>query len=56
MDELERQLEYLRTGWDRSTAPTVSSEDIAEVVAMWTGVPVMQIAQAEFGALITDGR
>ena len=21
MDELERQLEYLRTGWDRATAP-----------------------------------
>jgi ATP-dependent Clp protease ATP-binding subunit ClpC len=47
MDELERQLEFLRTGWDRATSPTVTSEDIAEVVAKWTGVPVMQIAQAE---------
>ncbi len=52
MDELERQLEYLRTGWDRATAPTVTSEDIAEVVAMWTGVPVMQIAQAESERLL----
>jgi ATP-dependent Clp protease ATP-binding subunit ClpC len=52
MDELERQLEYLRTGWDRSTSPTVTSEDIAEVVAMWTGVPVMQIAQAESERLL----
>lgn len=52
MDELERQLEYLRTGWDRATSPTVTSEDIAEVVAMWTGVPVMQIAQAESERLL----
>lgn len=52
MDELERQLEYLRTGWDRSTSPTVTSEDIAEVVAMWTGVPVMQVAQAESERLL----
>jgi ATP-dependent Clp protease ATP-binding subunit ClpC len=52
MDELESQLEYLRTGWDRATSPTVSSEDIAEVVAMWTGVPVMQIAQAESERLL----
>jgi ATP-dependent Clp protease ATP-binding subunit ClpC len=52
MEELERQLEYLRTGWDRSTSPTVTSEDIAEVVAMWTGVPVMQIAQAESERLL----
>ncbi|HEX9090057.1 MAG TPA: ATP-dependent Clp protease ATP-binding subunit, partial [Anaerolineales bacterium] len=52
MDELERQLEFLRTGWDRANSPTVTSEDIAEVVAMWTGVPVMQIAQAESERLL----
>jgi ATP-dependent Clp protease ATP-binding subunit ClpC len=52
MDELERQLEYLRTGWDRASSPTVTSEDIAEVVSMWTGVPVMQIAQAESERLL----
>ncbi len=52
MDELERQLDFLRTGWDRATSPTVTSEDIAEVVAMWTGVPVMQIAQAESERLL----
>jgi ATP-dependent Clp protease ATP-binding subunit ClpC len=44
---LERQLERLRTGWDRSNSPIVTAEDIAEVVSMWTGVPVMQIAQEE---------
>ena len=52
MEELERQLEFLRTGWDRASSPTVTSEDIAEVVAMWTGVPVMQIAQAESERLL----
>ena len=49
---LERQLERLRTGWDRSTSPTVSADDIAEVVSMWTGVPVMQIAQEESQRLL----
>src|SRR5512139_394646 len=44
---LERQLERLRTGWDRANSPVVSAQDIAEVVSMWTGVPVMQIAQEE---------
>ncbi|HVN55941.1 MAG TPA: ATP-dependent Clp protease ATP-binding subunit [Anaerolineaceae bacterium] len=50
---LERQLERLRTGWDRSTSPTVTAEDIAEVVSMWTGIPVMQIAQEESQRLLT---
>jgi ATP-dependent Clp protease ATP-binding subunit ClpC len=51
-DQLERQLERLRTGWDRATSPVVTSEDIAEVVSMWTGVPVMQIAQEESQRLL----
>ena len=50
--DLERQIERLRTGWDRSSSPVVSAEDIAEVVSMWTGVPVMQIAQAESQRLL----
>jgi ATP-dependent Clp protease ATP-binding subunit ClpC len=49
---LERQLERLRTGWDRSSSPVVTAEDIAEVVSMWTGVPVMQIAQEESQRLL----
>ena len=51
-ENLERQLDRLRTGWDRSTSPTVTAEDIAEVVSMWTGVPVMQIAQEESQRLL----
>jgi len=49
---LEFDLEQLRTGWDRATSPTVTPDDIAEVVAMWTGVPVMQLAQEESERLL----
>jgi ATP-dependent Clp protease ATP-binding subunit ClpC len=52
IQDLEGQLEYLRTGWDRENSPVVSAEDIAEVVSMWTGVPVMQIAQEESQRLL----
>jgi len=51
-EALESQLERLRTGWDRANSPVVSAEDIAEVVSMWTGVPVMQIAQEESQRLL----
>jgi ATP-dependent Clp protease ATP-binding subunit ClpC len=51
-ENLERQLERLRTGWDRRNSPVVSADDIAEVVSMWTGVPVMQIAQEESERLL----
>jgi len=45
--KLEDKLEELRTAWDRDKGPEVSVDDIAELVSMWTGVPVMQIAQEE---------
>ena len=51
-EELERQLERLRTTWDRDNSPVVSVDDIAEVVSMWTGVPVMQMAQEESQRLL----
>jgi ATP-dependent Clp protease ATP-binding subunit ClpC len=51
-EALERQLELLRTGWDRTDSPTVTANDIAEVLSMWTGVPVMQIAQEESQRLL----
>jgi ATP-dependent Clp protease ATP-binding subunit ClpC len=50
--ELEAQLERMRTGWDRSTSPIVTADDIAELVSMWTGVPVMQMAQEESTRLL----
>ena len=51
--ELEETLSQLRTAWDRTTdGPHVTEEDIAEVVSMWTGVPVMQLAEAESEQLL----
>ncbi|HIE57586.1 MAG TPA: AAA family ATPase, partial [Anaerolineales bacterium] len=50
--ELEKEIEHIRTVWDRDTSPNVTAEDIAEVVSMWTGVPVMQMAQEESERLL----
>ncbi len=51
--ELEEKLAQLRLGWERSEdSPKVTAEDIAEVLSMWTGVPVMQIAQEESERLL----
>jgi ATP-dependent Clp protease ATP-binding subunit ClpC len=51
--ELEEKLRQLRAGWQRSEDTVrVTAQDIAEVVAMWTGVPVMQIAQEESERLL----
>jgi ATP-dependent Clp protease ATP-binding subunit ClpC len=46
--ELEAKLTELREGWnENSNRPKVGAEDIAEVVSMWTGVPVSRIAGEE---------
>ncbi len=50
--EIEAELERLRTTWDRENSPNVTPDDIAEVVAMWTGVPVMQMAEEESERLL----
>ncbi len=44
---LEKKLAKIREEWDRDTSPVVTPDDIAELVSMWTGVPVMQLAQEE---------
>jgi ATP-dependent Clp protease ATP-binding subunit ClpC len=50
---LQDQIEQLRLGWqDMDSVPAVSAQDIAEVLAMWTGIPVMQIAQEESERLL----
>jgi len=50
--DLKTRIEKLRTGWDRATSPVVSADDIAELVSMWTGVPVMQLATEESERLL----
>ena len=49
---INAQLDKMRTTWERSTSPVVTADDIAEVVSMWTGVPVMQMATAESERLL----
>ncbi|MBS1253969.1 MAG: Negative regulator of genetic competence ClpC/MecB [Anaerolineales bacterium] len=52
-DDLREKLNQLRTGFDEeSHGLRVTDEDIAEVVAMWTGVPVMRIAGEESERLL----
>ena len=50
--DLNEQLKQMKSSWERAKSPVVNGEDIAEVVAMWTGVPVMQIAEAESKRLL----
>ena len=48
--QAKEQLESLRTAWNetrQAEATEVTDEDIAAVVAMWTGIPVTRIAQEE---------
>src|SRR5690606_23061656 len=50
-DELERQ----RLAWKNSRSRTegsVTAEDIAEIVASWTGIPVTKLAQEETERLL----
>ncbi len=50
--DLGEQIERIRSGWDRATSPVVSADDIAELVSMWTGVPLMQLAEEESQRLL----
>jgi ATP-dependent Clp protease ATP-binding subunit ClpC len=50
--DLEDELEELRASWDRESSPLVTAQDIAEVVSMLTGVPVVQISESESSRLL----
>ena len=50
--DLEDELEELKAAWDRDSSPTVSVEDIAEIVSMWTGIPVTELAEEESDRLL----
>jgi ATP-dependent Clp protease ATP-binding subunit ClpC len=53
--KLRSRIEKLESGWQTqqgSDKPVVTSEDIAHVVAMWTGIPVMRIAEEESARLL----
>ncbi len=51
--ELQEQIEQLRSNFDHEAeGPEVSADDIAEVVSMWTGIPVKRIATTESERLV----
>ncbi len=51
--ELKSQLEQLRLGWDSASASVaVQPNDVAEIVSMWTGVPLMQLETEESKRLL----
>jgi len=53
--KLSDKLESIQSEWQATTAdehPTVTSEDVAEVVSMWTGLPVTRLAVEETERLL----
>ena len=53
--DLRAQIEQLRGAWRqeaRSTATPIGPDDVAEVIAGWTGVPVASVSQAEAERLL----
>jgi ATP-dependent Clp protease ATP-binding subunit ClpC len=53
-ETLQGEIDVLRAPWnpDAPDAPHLLPEDIAEMVAMWTGIPVTQIAGEETARLV----
>ncbi|HZU06220.1 MAG TPA: ATP-dependent Clp protease ATP-binding subunit [Chloroflexota bacterium] len=53
--KLRSRIEKLESGWQSQQGaekPVVTAEDIAHVVSMWTGIPVMRIAEEESARLL----
>ena len=53
--KLAEKIETMQEGWETQREidkPVVTEEDIAEVVAMWTGIPVSRIASEESQRLL----
>jgi len=51
--EWQDKVEQMRMNWEAAAdRPRVSAEDVAEVVSMWTGVPVARIATEESERLL----
>jgi ATP-dependent Clp protease ATP-binding subunit ClpC len=52
-EEIQRQLDQLRAGTtDNRESIKVTADDIAEVLAMWTGIPVYQFTEEESARLL----
>jgi ATP-dependent Clp protease ATP-binding subunit ClpC len=51
-DELQDLLENAREHWNDSGEAQVTADDIAEVISMWTGIPITRIAGEESARLL----
>ncbi len=51
-DRLLERIETLREEWDQGADLVVGPDDVAEVVSMWTGVPVAQLTTEESTRLL----
>jgi ATP-dependent Clp protease ATP-binding subunit ClpC len=53
-EELQRKLDQLRVGQkENEIGLEVTAEDIAEVLSMWTGIPIIQLTEEESARLLT---
>ncbi|RLC88718.1 MAG: NDP-hexose 4-ketoreductase [Chloroflexi bacterium] len=50
--ELQERLEALRINWDAEDGVVVNPDDVAEVVSMWTGIPLTQLCNDETERLL----
>jgi ATP-dependent Clp protease ATP-binding subunit ClpC len=53
--KLQSKIEKMEEGWEadrENDKPVVTDEDIAEVVSMWTGIPLARIASEESARLL----
>ena len=53
--KLAEKIERMQQGWQQEQSiekPEVTEEDIAEVVSMWTGIPVVRLAKDETSRLL----
>lgn len=53
--QIKERLNQVQANWEEfsdTSLPVVGAEDIAEVVSMWTGVPLTQISEAETSRLL----
>lgn len=52
-EDLQRQLDQMRVGEaETDSGLQVTAEDIAEVLSMWTGIPVIQLTEEESARLL----
>jgi ATP-dependent Clp protease ATP-binding subunit ClpC len=52
-EEIQRQLDQMRAGKsDLEEGTSLTAEDVAEVLSMWTGIPVYQLTEEESARLL----